>query len=441
MTFCILPHHIELRDYQQEIFQKFFVGNCRRFCCEWHRRSGKDKTFFNLMVAAAMQTKGVYFYLFPEIKQAKTVIWEGIDKDGIRFLDHIPPSLLAGPPNNSDLKITLTNGSIIKLTGADRFDSRMGTGAKGMVFSEFSLISPRAWGFFSPILRENNGWTAFLFTPRGLRNHAATLFDANKDNPEWHCSTLTAHDTGVFSKEEIDKERKSGISEEMIRQEYYCDRLAALPGAYFASQISKAEKENRICDFYINQKLPVHTFWDLGVRDSTSIWLIQHNPVTQGYEAIGYYENRGEKIDHYINWLHDFRDKNGIVYGRHFAPHDVENRDLNTGASIKDNSFALGIKLEMVKRVSSKALSISAVRAIFDKVKFHKTNCEFGLECLKNYHAKFNDAMNIYSDTPVHNWASHGTDAFMVFALSHESLYMPHGEILFNRLNMKNPLH
>jgi phage terminase large subunit len=184
-------------------------------------------------------------------------------------------------------------------------------------------------------IKENSGWVAFLFTPRGVRNHASTLFETNKDNPEWFCNTLTIEDTGVFSKEELEQERASGISEEMIRQEYYCDRLAALPGAYFASQISKAEKEGRITDFYINPNLAVHTFWDLGVRDSTSIWLVQHNPVTQCYEAIAYYENRGEKIEHYINWLHDFRTKTGIVYGRHFAPHDIENRDLNTGLSIK----------------------------------------------------------------------------------------------------------
>lgn len=433
-----LPHKITLRDYQKKVFDKFFNG-CSRFCCEWHRRSGKDKTFFNLMVAAAIQKKGVYYYMLPETKQAKAVIWEGIDKNGLRFLDHIPHELLAFPPNNSDLKITLINGSIIKLTGADRFDSRMGTSATGMVFSEFSLISSRAWSYFSPILKENAGWVAFLFTPRGLKNHASVFFDTNKNNPEWFCNTLTIEDTGVFTKDEVEKEKLQGIPEEMIRQEYYCDRLAALPGAYFARQISNAEKD-RICDFYINQQLPVHTFWDLGIRDSTSIWLIQHNPVTQGYEAIGYYENRGEKLEHYINWLHDFRDKNGIVFGRHFAPHDVENRDLNTGVSIRDNSYSLGIKLEVVKRVSNKALSINAARVIFDRVKFHKTNCEHGIECLKNYHAKFNDAMNSYGDTPVHNWASHGTDAFMTFALSYEQLYRPQGEVLYNRVSMKSPL-
>ncbi|CAL7961815.1 phage terminase large subunit [Gammaproteobacteria bacterium] len=436
-----LPYNIRLRDYQKEIFSKFFIEGYRRFCCEWHRRSGKDKTFFNLMIAAAMQKKGVYYYMFPEIKQAKAVIWEGIDKNGLRFLDHITRELLASLPNNSDLKITLINGSVIKLTGADRFDSRMGTSATGMVFSEFSLISSRAWSYFSPILRENTGWAAFLFTPRGLRNHASIFFDTNRNNPEWFCNTLTIEDTGVFTKEEVEKEKLQGIPEEMIRQEYYCDRLASLPGAYFAQEITKAEKEQRISDFHINKTLAVHTFGDLGIRDSTSIWLIQHNPINQGYEIIAYYENRGEKIEHYINWLHDFRDKERIVYGRHFAPHDIDNRDLNTGASIKENSYSLGIKFETVKRISNKALAINAARTVFDRIKFHKTNCQYGLECLKNYHAKFNDAMNVYGDTPVHNWASHGTDAFMTFALSYEQLYQPQGEILYNRVKMKSPLH
>ena len=47
---------------------------------------------------------------------------------------------------------------------------------------------------------------------------------------------------------------------------------------------------------------------------------------------------------------------------------------------------------------------------------FHKRNCKRGLECLRDYHAKFNQAMNFYSDAPEHNWASHGADAYLYMA-------------------------
>ena len=62
-----------------------YESGYRRFCLVWHRRAGKDKTAFNVMVTDAVQNVGSYYYFFPTYSQGKKILWDGIDKDGFRF--------------------------------------------------------------------------------------------------------------------------------------------------------------------------------------------------------------------------------------------------------------------------------------------------------------------------------------------------------------------
>jgi len=190
-----------------------------------HRRAGKDKTCFNYMVKRALGRVGTYFYFLPEYTQARKVIWDNIDIDGFRMLDHIPKEIIA-KTNESTLKVTLVNGSIIQLIGADTFDkSGVGTNPIGVVFSEYSITRADIWSFIRPILLVNKGWAIFNGTPRG-QNHAFELYEMAKNNPEWFTEVLTVDDTGVLTPEDIEKERQEGMPEDMIQQEYYCKFIA-----------------------------------------------------------------------------------------------------------------------------------------------------------------------------------------------------------------------
>jgi hypothetical protein len=109
----------------------------------------------------------------------------------------------------------------------------MGTNPVGCVFSEYSLQNPDAWDLIRPILAENGGWAVFNYTPRG-RNHGFILYEMAKNNNEWFCEILTVDDTGgVVSPGIIQAERESGMSEEMIKQEFYCSFEAALSACFF----------------------------------------------------------------------------------------------------------------------------------------------------------------------------------------------------------------
>lgn len=213
-----LPYKFSPRPYQLN-FLKAMDGGCLRAVKVWNRRSGKDKTDFNFMIKKAHERIGTYFYFLPSYAQAKKVIWDNIDNDGNRMLDHIPKELIKST-NSQELKIELLCGSIIQLIGADEFSkSGVGTNPIGVVFSEFSITNSQAWKYVAPILAANGGWAVFNFTPRG-KNHAWALLEYAKQNG-WFWEVLTVDDTKVLKPEQIEEERKAN-PQDFFEQEWYC---------------------------------------------------------------------------------------------------------------------------------------------------------------------------------------------------------------------------
>ena len=219
-------------------------------------RSGKDKTDLNFTISRMFPENGgrigTYFHLFPTYAQAKKVVWDAYDRDGFKVTDHFPAALVASK-NESELQITLINGSIYQLIGTDKIDSIVGTNPAGCVFSEYALQNPRAWDLLTPILVENDGWAIFNTTPRG-HNHAKRMFDAALNDPAWYCSLLTVNDTfkpdgaRVVTDAQID-ERRHGpqpMSEELIQQEFYCSFEGFQEGSYYVKQLRRAREDRRI---------------------------------------------------------------------------------------------------------------------------------------------------------------------------------------------------
>ena len=214
-----IPHNFIPRDYQIPLLRALDNGTTRAIIV-WNRRSGKDKTCWNYMIKKAMEKVGTYFYFLPTYSQAKKVIWDNIDNDGFRMLDHIPPEIRTST-NSVEQKITLVNGSMIQLIAADEFKkSGVGTNPVVVVFSEFSITNPEAWKYVSPILAVNKGWAIFNFTPRGM-NHAHTLLQQYKDNPKWFTEILTNDQTKVLLGDALIEERMNN-PQDFFEQEYYC---------------------------------------------------------------------------------------------------------------------------------------------------------------------------------------------------------------------------
>jgi len=239
--------------HQRQLFEAFFSGNYSFFIENVHRRGGKDATFFNLAWLFASMERGNYLYTLPKIGQAKNVIWEGTDLDGVRWIDKIPKHLLAREPNQTERKIYFTSGSMLHVTGADSIlGAHLGSNLRGLWMSEFQRTAPNIWDYLRPIIRRNpKGFAAFNYTSFG-QCHAHKLRIANENNPKWFTRKLTVADTRdnygnyIFSPEQVEDERKSGMDEDLIQQEYYCDDTVAVKGTYFAEALQKARDEGRI---------------------------------------------------------------------------------------------------------------------------------------------------------------------------------------------------
>lgn len=414
----ILPYYFTPRPFQRASNRAFFIDNKLFSIDIWHRRAGKTINSLNFLVACGMHRIGNYYHCFPELAQARRVIWDGIDKHGKRYLDYIPKELIQGKINNTHMRIKLINGSSIQLAGADRYNALMGGNPAGIIFDEYSLMNPFAWHYLAPILTENGGWGKFIFTPRGA-NHAYDLYCRNLHNPKWFVQKLDITQTKnwdgspIITEEMVNERRREGMPEELIQQEFYCSFDAALAGSYYSSEISLAYKENRIKNFEIDTTLPVYTAWDLGRRDPTSIWLFQ----IAGSEIrfIAYYENIMQSMDYYLDWLATFAKEKKIRYKMHFGPHDIKVKEYTTGKARIDYAADRGFHFTVVKKLPIMD-GINSVKKLFPKMIFHKENCELGLSSIKQYHR------NEYGE-PVHDFASHPADSLRTFAVGWYDTY------------------
>jgi phage terminase large subunit len=126
----------------------------------------------------------------------------------------------------------------------------------------------------------------------------------------------------------------------------------------------------------IDRAVPVHTAWDLGVSDFTAIWFIQC--VGKERRLIDYYEASGVGLDHYAKVL----EEKNYVWGNHYLPHDIANKELSTGHSRADTLRGLGIEPEIVPQAAVLD-GINAVRRMLDSTWIDPERCERGLEALK----------------------------------------------------------
>ena len=426
-----LPYKYEPRNYQLPAWQ-YHEGNeeGKRSVHVWHRRAGKDLFAINLIGTKHVERIGTYWHLLPTYKQGRNIVWNGFTREGRKFLDHFPPDLVASK-NSTEMRITFTNGSIYQVVGTDHIDSLVGTNPVGCVFSEYSLHDPAAWDYIRPILAENGGWALFIYTARG-KNHGFKLLEMAKKNKKWFSEVLVAGSepeatkrpdgTPVISDEVIDEERKAGMPEEMIQQEFYCSFDAPLVGAYYGQQMMRAFDDKRITKVPHDPQLLVHTYWDLGVADSTAIWFIQQYGLE--FRVINYYEASGEGLPHYAKVLRGQVEGKEMcadyVYGAHYAPHDIQVREFTSGEKRIDAAKKLGIRFRIVERHEI-ADGIESVRGLLSQCWFDETLCERGIEALRQYRKDWDEKNKVYKDHPLHDWTSHAADSFRIFAMSASS--------------------
>ena len=427
-----LPHDWRPRQYQVPTWRYFIPDEPRkRGVCVWHRRAGKDLLAVNLIACKAFQRIGTYWHLFPEFKQARAAIWNGITSEGKRYMDHFPKEAIDRTYEN-EMRVRFINGSNYYLVGSDNYDGLMGTNPCGIVLSEYSLQDPAAWQYISPILAENQGWALFIYTFRG-RNHGWVLANQAKENGWFYDERFAGNGPGatqrddgqpVVSDEEIDRLRKEGIPEQVIQSEYFNNCEAPLEGAYYSEQMAKARSDGRIGNVLYDPKFPVNTAWDIG-HDMTVVIFFQL--VFNEIRVIDLLYKSEQGLPYFVNAV---KAKTYEVYDHHYAPWDIDTREWATGKSRMDVAKELGIKFTVKPQKPGNAGikdGIEQVKLILGRCIFNSSKCGMLIEALRSFRAEeeqskmqysgdTKDAMKVLKEKPLHDWSSHFDSAMRVLA-------------------------
>lgn len=423
-----LPNQWQPRPYQRPLWDYLENGG-KRALGIWHRRAGKDDVLLHRTAIAAFERPATYWTALPEYAQARKALWAAVNPHtGKRRIDEAFPHEIREATNEQEMFIRFVNGATWQLVGSDRYNSLVGAGVAGVTFSEFALANPSAWAYIRPMLEENDGWAAFITTPRG-RNHAHSMLEMARKNPKWFAEVLSIHSTGALSPEQIDESLTEyialygeDIGRAQFEQEYECSFNAAILGAFYAREMVAVRKEERIADVEPDPNRPVHRAWDIGVRDDTSIWWFQ--VVGTQVLILDCYSASGVGLDHYADIVHERADEHGWKSGIDFVPHDAKVKEWGSGRTRVETMRDFGLHPELVTN-ATKLDGINAARQTLARCVFHPRTEDVGMSALEQYRREWDDEKKAFKANEVHDWTSHLADAFRYLSLAWRSIPEP----------------
>jgi len=367
-----------------------------------HRRFGKTVAALNHIIRESLLNQKEaprYAYIAPTYGQAKRVAWDYLVK-------YAEP--LGGTTNISELRVDFW-GRRIQLYGSDNPDSLRGQYFDGVILDEIGDQNPKIWtDIVRPALADRKGWCLFIGTPKG-HNHFKELRDRAEKEDGWGLLEFKASETGVVDEVEL-KAARNEMGEDKYRQEFECSFDAAVEGSYYGQILNELEDKKHMQEIPREELSRTFTAWDLGMGDSTSIWVAQL--VGTEVRLIDYYENHGVGLDHYVKWIKD----NDYSKAEHILPHDVRVRELGTGKSRLEMLEDSGLEVKIAPRMGLDD-GIQAVRRLLPRCWFNVPKVQNGLNCLRNYRRDYDEKRKIFYERPLHDWSSHGSDSFRYLAL------------------------
>ena len=367
-----------------------------------HRRMGKTVSAINQLVHSALlcdKDSPRFSYVAPTYSQCKRIAWDYL-------LQYTRP--LGAVANIAELRVDFM-GRRISLYGADNPDSLRGIYLDGVVLDEIGDMNPAIFSeVVRPTLADRLGWAMFIGTPKG-NNHFKDLRDrADKAQDNWKLLEFKASETNLINHQEL-ASAKVEMGEDKFLQEFECSFNAAVEGSYYGKIINDLEANNHITTIPREELSKTYCAWDLGISDSTAIWVAQ--VVGKEIRLLDFYENHSQGLDTYVSWLRD----NGWDHATQLLPHDVVVRELGTGKSRQEMLEEAGLEITVVKKLPV-ADGIQAVRRMLPRCWFDK-NVKQGLDALRNYRRNYDEKRNVFFDSPLHDWCSHAADAFRYLAV------------------------
>jgi hypothetical protein len=371
-----------------------------------------------------MERVGVYYHVFPSLNQGRRDLWDNIVLDrhdgverSVKMISMFPRELVQSI-NETEMQVTLINGSIWQIMGADSeeaIERLRGANPLGVVFSEYAFMREKAWSTLEPVLLENGGWAAFIYTPKD-EGHGHKLYIQARDNPKWFCELLTIADTRRdaegedgspnITEEDIVEIRRNGTVETEIQREYYCSFKGFLHGTIFGDMIITARAEGRIARQPYIVNAPVGVCLDIGTSDATAAWFYQM--FDQRIVFIDYHEENLKTAQYYAQLM---KEQKPYMYGRVAIPWDGK-------WSAADYFTSVGFRGVTVAPKVPIQVGIDKVREKFRQFYFEESKCARGITCLEKYARPWDPELRSFGNTPVHDEYSHGASAMRTGAVA-----------------------
>jgi len=378
------------------------VDNSRFTVVVAHRRFGKTVAAINEAIRAAINCpleRPRIGYIAPTYSQAKRVAWD--------YLTHYTRPLGA-TANIAELRVDFWDRRI-QLYGSDNPDSLRGQYFDLVILDEIADQNPKILNEnIRPALADRKGKAIFIGTPKG-QNHFKELRDRAETEQGWALLEFRASQTGIVAQEELEAAKRE-MGDDKYAQEFECSFHASIEGSYYGKIMNDLEAEGRLCPIKRDDLCKTYVSWDLGMGDSTAIWVAQ--TVGKEIRLLDYMENHGQGLDWYVRELTD----RGWHKAEQLLPHDVQVRELGTGKSRLEVLQEAGLSCTVVPRLSIED-GIQAVRRMLPDCWFNITNVKQGVECLRNYRREYDEKRNVFYDKPLHDWSSHCSDSFRYLAV------------------------
>lgn len=387
-------------------------------------RSGKTFVILrNILIRALKEPFSRHIVFRQTRKSLKESVW----------LDTLPKVLrlcfggIEPYQNDQELYLRFDNGSEVWFSYLD--DNRNSDAILGKEYNTIFLneISEISFAMFNKVLTRlslKNGLKNKLYcdcNPPG-RWHWAYKVWIEKQNPADKTPLVRPQDYASCLLNPTDNLQNlpedyltvlQGLSEEERNRFLLGVWSEGIAGGIYTKEIGLAEQQGRIKKLEYDPRFRVYTFWDLGVDDSTAIVFAQF--VGKEIRVLDYYANNNEGMDHYVDVLRQKREEFGYSYGTLFIPHDGANREWITGRNRRQALEAKGFTVEVLP-ADRVADGINGAKMLFENIFFDADKTQDLLECLRNYQRKYDANKMIFSKEPLHNWASHGADAFRYMA-------------------------
>lgn len=413
----IIPfNHFTIREYQRELFYHLRQKKHKHYIVVAHRDYGKDIVVFNHVLYEMYEVPGTYHYVFQNLEAAKGAIWEAITDSGESLMSYVPEDLIIQKNRNElfiKLKTRCGRWSTLKFISSINYDGKRGVKIQGVVFSESAYCHPGIFEVYKPLIRNRQDcWEIHVSTPFG-NNHFYDLYEMAKVNPDWFVGFYPIDVTGKLTKEDMDKERARGTSEEMIQQEYYCKFNRGAEGSFYAKYMQAAYLSGRIGDYTWDSSLPVYTAWDLGLSNNRIIFFqLKGNNIY----VIDACDDTDGGLENRINYIL----AKPYTVSMNYLPHDGEGKEARRGETVRMVLEDGGLKVDCLKRGSFVA-RIETTRANFSRIRINR-ECTQLIEDLRNYRQVFDKQRNCYVGLPVKDGPDHYADAFGLMVIASKEI-------------------